>query len=56
VPQQVVVSLNEKGHHISRGKIGNATGIKIIKNNGKISYFDVGIDKRGEGRAAIADH
>lgn len=56
VPQQVVISLNEKGHHISRGKIGNATGIKIIKNNGKISYFDVGIDKRGEGRAAIVDH
>ena len=56
MPQQVVVLLKEKGHQITRGNIGNATGIKIIKNNGKISYFDVGIDKRGEGRAAIVDH
>jgi gamma-glutamyltranspeptidase / glutathione hydrolase len=56
VPQSVIMSLNEKGHQITRGKIGNATGIKIIRKKGKISYFDVGIDKRGEGRAAIVDH
>lgn len=56
VPQPVIVSLSDKGHHITRGRIGNATGIKIIRNNGKIYNFDVGIDKRGEGRTAIVDH
>ena len=55
--QAVINSLIEKGHHIIHGGIGNANGIKIIyNNNGNISYFDVGIDKRGEGRAAIVDH
>ena len=56
IPEQVVKSLNKKGHHITRGNIGNATGIKILRNKGKISHFDVGIDKRGEGKAAIVDH
>ena len=49
--------LKKRGHQINRGNIGNATGIKIISDHkGKIVSFDVGIDKRGEGRAAIVDH
>lgn len=53
----VIQSLTQKGHHIIEGSIGNATGIKIIiDNKGEIAAFDVGIDKRGEGRAAIVDH
>lgn len=56
VPQPVIASLNKKGHQIARGGIGNATGIMIIRNEGKISNFDVGIDNRGEGRNAIVDH
>jgi gamma-glutamyltranspeptidase/glutathione hydrolase len=55
--QAVINSLIEKGHHIIQGGIGNANGIKIIyNNNGTIANFDVGIDKRGEGKAAIVDH
>ena len=57
MPQAAIDSLVEKGHQIILGSIGNANGIKIIYDNeGKISYYDVGMDKRGEGRAAIVDH
>ena len=52
-----VDSLRLKGHYIIQGNIGNATGIKIIYDNQKqITDFDVGIDKRGEGKVAIVDH
>jgi gamma-glutamyltranspeptidase/glutathione hydrolase len=57
IPESLTDLLKERGHQISRGSIGNATGIKIISDNkGKIISFDVGIDRRGEGRAAIVDH
>ncbi len=57
MPKAVINSLIEKGHHITEGSIGNATGIKIIYDSkGKISSFDIGIDKRGEGKRAIVDH
>jgi len=57
IPIPITDLLSERGHHINRGSIGNATGIKIISDhNGKIISFDVGIDMRGEGRAAIVDH
>ena len=57
MPEAVINSLKKMGHQIRMGNIGNATGIKIAYDKaGKISLFDVGIDKRGEGRAAIVDH
>ena len=57
VPNSLIDSLKMKGHQIKRGSIGNATGIKIILDEkGNIISFDVGIDKRGEGRSAIVDH
>lgn len=57
MPKEVIDSLIKKGHKMVKGGIGNANGIKIIYDNmGKISSFDVGMDKRGEGRAAIVDH
>ena len=50
-------SLVNRGHQIKRGSIGNATGIKLIYDEfNSIISFDVGIDKRGEGRAAIVDN
>ena len=49
-------SLQEKGHNLVEGQIGNATGIKIRWKNGKIDGYDIGIDYRGEGRNAIVDH
>jgi len=57
IPESLTDLLSERGHQIKRGSIGNATGIKIISDaKGKILSFDVGIDRRGEGRAAIVDH
>ena len=57
MPGSTVEALREKGHVVKLGSIGNATGIRIIYDSlGKISSLDVGIDKRGEGRAAIIDH
>ncbi len=51
MPQDILNSLVKKGHHILKGTIGNANGIKIRYNkDGEILNFDVGIDKRGEGR------
>jgi gamma-glutamyltranspeptidase/glutathione hydrolase len=52
----IVRSLEDKGHTLKKGRIGNATGIKIIRRGDTINHFDVGIDKRGEGRNAIVDH
>lgn len=57
VPKTITDSLRKRGHQIKLGSIGNATGIKIIYNpQGEIQSFDVGIDKRGEGKRAIVDH
>ncbi len=57
MPDNVVLALKEKGHHVTRRSIGNATGIKINRDqNGKIISYEVGIDKRGEGRSAVVDH
>jgi len=56
IPDSILSVLKTKGHLIRQGSIGNATGIKIIRKDGDILSFDVGIDNRGEGRAAIVDH
>ena len=54
---EVINDLRGRGHNISIGSIGNANGIKLVHNtDGKLSSLDIGIDKRGEGRASIVDH
>ena len=54
MPDIAVNALMEKGHNIIRRGIGNANGIMIIRDKrGKITGFDVGIDKRGEGRTKL---
>ncbi len=56
MPDEVVKSLFQKGHLIKKGSIGNANGIKIIRDkSGKIIAFDVGMDKRGQARSPIVD-
>lgn len=56
MPEQVVKALKAMGHEVRLGSIGNAHGIKILRNaNGKIAGYDVGTDKRGEGKAPIID-
>lgn len=47
LPENIFQTLKEKGHDVIRGSIGNAHGIKILRDsNGKITGFDVGTDKR----------
>ena len=47
LPESLVQSLKEKGHEVIRGSIGNAHGIRILRDGtGKITGFDVGTDKR----------
>lgn len=48
-----IEELKQRGHHVEKGTIGNATGIKIIYNKGEIDSIDVGIDKRRDGHASI---
>lgn len=56
LPDSVFNDLKIKGHDVRRGSIGNAQGVKIIRNlQGKIIGFEVGSDKRGEGRQSIID-
>ncbi|WP_235299577.1 gamma-glutamyltransferase [Portibacter marinus] len=52
-----IKALEEKGHQMVKGSIGNATGIKLMYDEqGVLKSYDVGIDRRGEGRNAIIDH
>lgn len=52
-----VNSLTAKGHQVVKRSIGNASGIKVIRNEkGEIQTYDVGSDKRGEGKGAVVDH
>lgn len=56
MPVQLVDAMRKRGHTISLGNIGNAHGIKIIRDSsGKIIGFDIGTDKRGEGKLPILD-
>ena len=44
----IIRSLEAKGHNIIRGSIGNAHGIRIIRDDkGNISGFETGVDSRG---------
>ncbi|MFT6871068.1 MAG: gamma-glutamyltranspeptidase/glutathione hydrolase [Roseivirga sp.] len=53
---EIVNALKAKGHNVTKRTIGNATGIKILRDaNGKTKAFDTGIDKRGKGRSAVVD-
>lgn len=52
--QEVFEQLKKMGHRMQRGSIGNAHGIRILRNKkGKITGFDAGADKRTEGRQAL---
>jgi len=54
--EDVIDALKAKGHNVMTRTIGNATGIKILRNSqGKTSDFDTGIDNRGKGRSAVID-
>ena len=55
IPGNIIQSLQSMGHKIKKGSIGNAMGIKLIKDKAGLK-FDVGIDHRGEGNKAIIDH
>lgn len=55
IPDNIIQSLESMGHKIKKGSIGNAMGIKLIKDKAGLKY-DVGIDHRGEGNKAIIDH
>lgn len=58
IPKDTISSLKEMGHVIDNdniasyiglsGKIGNAMGVKILRNDNDVS-FDIGIDKRKDG-------
>lgn len=56
ISEEVVNALKAKGHNVMTRTIGNATGIKIIRDSqGKTNGFDTGIDNRGKGRSAVID-
>ncbi len=56
MPASSIRELEKMGHQIKKNNIGNATGIRIIRDsNGEIISFETGIDYRGEGRAPIID-
>ena len=56
MPAEVVQALRAKGHNVVLRNVGNATGIKILRDaQGNIMSFDTGIDKRGKGRSAVID-
>jgi len=48
MPAETVKSLEERGHRMRKGSIGNAYGIKIVRDeDGSIMSFEAGFDKRG---------
>ncbi|OEK00185.1 gamma-glutamyltransferase [Roseivirga sp. 4D4] len=54
--EDVINALKAKGHNVMTRTIGNATGIKILRDGqGKTNGFDTGIDNRGKGRSAVID-
>lgn len=56
LPETTIEALKVKGHDVRVRTIGNATGIKIIRDgNGNTTAFDTGIDNRGKGRSAVID-
>ncbi|MBO3698168.1 gamma-glutamyltransferase [Roseivirga sp. E12] len=56
LPEEIVNALKAKGHNVMTRTIGNATGIKILRDGqGETSGFDTGIDNRGKGRSAVID-
>ena len=48
MPAEIVRSLEERGHRMRKGSIGNAYGIRIVRDeDGSIISFEAGFDKRG---------
>ena len=57
LPKSTIEALRARGHNISIGSIGNASGIRLIYDKTEnLDSLEIGIDKRGEGRASIVDH
>ncbi|WP_394747153.1 gamma-glutamyltransferase [Spongiimicrobium salis] len=57
MPRSQVKDLEAKGHQVVKRSIGNASGIRVVRDTeGKISSYDVGSDTRGEGKGAVVDH
>lgn len=56
MPVAVVEALKKRGHHVFSGNIGNAHGIRVIRDQKRnIIGYDIGTDKRGEGKAPVID-
>ena len=56
ISEEVINSLKKIGHQVERGIIGNANGIKILRDKtGKIISFDVGKDKRRDGQVTTVN-
>lgn len=52
--ETTINALRERGHQVEKGKIGDAHGVKIMRDKkGKIIGFDVGVDKRGRGSIPV---
>jgi gamma-glutamyltranspeptidase/glutathione hydrolase len=48
LPADIVRSLEERGHRMRRGSIGNAYGIRIVRDKaGRVVSLEAGFDKRG---------
>jgi len=57
MPEAQIKALTAKGHRVVKRSIGNASGIKVIRDaEGNINTYDAGSDKRGEGKGAVVDH
>ncbi len=53
ISEEAKAALQIKGHRIEEGTIGNANGIRILRNQNNDISFDVGIDKRRDGQSSI---
>ena len=54
--QQLIDALTEKGHNIVKGNIGNAHGIKFLRDKeGNIVGFEEGVDFRSKQATPVMD-
>jgi len=52
----IIKALETKGHEVITGRIGNAHGIKILRDTeGKIYGFETGVDTRSKDAAVLLD-
>ena len=54
---ELVQSMEAKGHIVRKGNIGNAHGVKILRNEaGEIIGYEEGVDQRGKQKTPAMDH